>query len=129
MKRLLYSSVAAGGTTTRDVMDVITSSERNNPRRDLTGFLIYDRDRFLQLLEGPALEVEALMAVIENDPRHEGIEVLLEETAGKRWFPDWSMKRLITFGSVPAQEELSSILAGDEEGRRVLSEVNRFLDA
>ncbi|NNC52445.1 MAG: BLUF domain-containing protein [Erythrobacter sp.] len=129
MERVLYRSDAAESVSTQDVLDIIAASERNNPKREITGFLIYDSDRFLQLLEGPPLEVEALLGEIAGDDRNVGMEILLSETAEKRWFPDWSMKRLISFGSIPAQEELRAVLGDGNGGQAILDEVNRFLDS
>lgn len=125
----MYCSDAAESVSTQDVLDIIAASERNNPKREITGFLLYDRERFLQLLEGPPLEVEALLGEIAGDDRNVGMEILLSETAEKRWFPDWSMKRLISFGSIPAQEELRSVLGEGKGGQAILDEVNRFLDS
>ena len=127
MERLLYSSVAADGTDTQEVFRIIETSQRNNPRREVTGFLIHDDDRFLQLIEGPPLGVEGLLADIERDPRHHSVRVISRCSAGVRWFPDWEMKRLISFGAAPAQEELRAILGEQDGGDEILAEVNRFL--
>lgn len=129
MERLLYRSRASEGVGTRDVFDIIDTSERNNPIRGVTGFLLYDSDRFLQLLEGPPLQVEGLVARIADDERHEDIEVIWRETAEERWFPDWSMKRLISFDSQPAVEQITQAIGEKPEGRRVLDEVEAFLAA
>ncbi len=129
MERLLYRSTAASGTSAKDVFAIIDASQRNNPARDITGFLLYDADRFLQMIEGPALCIEGLIAVIENDPRHHSLEIVLREPADERWFPDWEMKRLISFGSKPAQEALRDILGDKDGGADVLREVDTFLRA
>ena len=127
MERLLYSSVATEGLSTQEVFRIIETSQRNNVRREVTGFLIHDSDRFLQLIEGPPLAVEGLLADIERDPRNHSVEVILRSSAEERWFPDWDMKRLISFGSVPAQEELREILRDKAGGSEILAAVNRFL--
>ena len=129
MERLLYLSTAASDTSARDVFAIIEASQRNNPARDITGFLLYDADRFLQMIEGPTLSVEGLLAVIEDDPRHHSLDIVLREASDERWFPDWEMKRLISFGSKPAQEELRDILGDKEGGADILREVDAFLRA
>ena len=127
MERLLYQSKASPGTASKDVFEIIEASSRNNRARGVTGFLLHDGDRFLQLLEGPPLEVEGLVAHIERDQRHHDLEVLSRSQAEERWFPDWSMKHLISFGSVPALEQLRMTLNDSGSGRELLSEVEGFL--
>ena len=129
MERLLYSSVAAEGLSTREVFEIIETSQRNNGRREVTGFLIHDGDRFLQLIEGPPLEVEGLLAMIERDHRNHSISVILRESGADRWFPEWGMKQLISFGSVPAQEELREVLGTKDGGDKLLAAVEAFLKA
>lgn len=57
----------------------------------VTGILLYDGDRFLQVLEGEELVVEALMAGIEADPRHDSITYMQRESVAERQFGDWWM--------------------------------------
>lgn len=127
MERLLYSSIAAEGLRTQDIFRIIETSQRNNPRRGVTGFLIHDQDRFLQLIEGPALAIQGLLADIERDKRNHSVAIVLREAAQERWFPDWEMKQLISFGSFPALEELRQVLGKREDGKRVLNAVEAFL--
>ncbi len=127
MERLVYRSTAADGVGTAEVFSIIETSARRNPAREITGFLIYDRDRFLQLVEGPTLSLEALMADLRDDPRHHSIDTLHRAPAAERWFPDWKMKRLISFSSEPAVEELRSMLLKKEGGNPVRTVVNEFL--
>ena len=74
---------------------MVDTWQRNNRRRDITGLLVYGGGMFLQWLEGPRQAVEALMAVIRNDPRHETI-VRLQVLDGlkERLYPSWSMQNV-----------------------------------
>ena len=127
MKRVLYRSRCAEGVGSPDVFKIIETSARNNPGRDITGFLLQDGDFFLQLLEGPPLKVEGLLAVIERDARHCDMEILFDATAEDRWFPDWAMKRLISFGGTPAMDELRETLSDKPRGKEVLDLVENHM--
>ena len=128
MERLVYWSKASEGTGTGDVFDIVDASARNNPARDITGFLIFDEDRFFQLIEGPGDALTALMERLGSDPRHHSVEILERRDAVERWFPTWKMKQLISFNSPPAMEELREILHAKEGGDRVLTLLNGFLN-
>jgi len=63
----------------------------NNPRRGITGVLITHSGWFLQVLEGAAAEIHALLRKIEADPRHTDFLVLRLTAIPTRDFGDWSM--------------------------------------
>ncbi len=92
--RLLYvSDVAARavGVLRATVTDILAVSMRNNRRDDITGFLLCDGVRFVQALEGERAAVEACFAQIEQDGRHERIEVRRRGFAASRDYARWSM--------------------------------------
>lgn len=127
MQRVVYSSVAGKGTTSADVFKIIETSARKNPERQITGFLIYDSDRFLQLVEGPVLSLQALLETLDDDDRHHSIEILHRGNADERWFPDWGMKRLINFTGEPALDEIRAVLNLKEGGDPIYQIVSEFL--
>ena len=129
MERLIYTSTAIGNLAVGDIQAIVAQSERNNAETGIGGFLIYAHDRFLQMLEGPALLIEALMKRIDADPRHDSLEIVLRETAKKAWFPDWDMKPLISFSGTPGLEELREELAVKDPEGRVMAEIRSFLAA
>jgi hypothetical protein len=63
----------------------------NNPRLGITGLLVTHSGWFLQVLEGGAAEVNALLRKIEADRRHSDFLVLRLAAIPKRDFGDWSM--------------------------------------
>lgn len=91
----VYCSHAAPAMTTAEIPLIIQTSEKHNPELEITGMLTYGGGMFLQWLEGPRQAVEALMAVIRNDPRHETI-VRLQVLDGlkERLYPSWSMQNV-----------------------------------
>lgn len=127
MERVVYRSVCSPDFRSSDLLEIIAASERNNPGRQITGFLIHDQDRFFQLFEGPANETSALLATLKTDPRHHSLEVLEKCETGIRWFPDWRMRPLISFSSTPALEDLKTALADKAGGDQLLGTVTDFV--
>ena len=96
MQQLLYRSIAADVLGPDAVFEIIETSARNNPARDVTGFLIQSDGVFLQLVEGPAASLDELLEVLARDPRHHSIEILVREDIAQRSFPRWRMERVGT---------------------------------
>jgi hypothetical protein len=72
-------------------LDILRGALARNPRLGLTGFLVRDRGRFLQVLEGPRESVLPMMRRIHRDPRHRTVAVMgAGERRGRR-FGAWSM--------------------------------------
>lgn len=90
--RLIYLSKATY-TVDRDELIAMTRgfSERN-ARIGVTGTLIRLGNYFLQVLEGPPDEVDALYEKIKLDPRHEAVTVLARYLDYSRVFGDWGMR-------------------------------------
>jgi hypothetical protein len=70
---------------------IMASAQKSNSGMGLTGCLAYGRGWFLQILEGEADAVTAMMARISADKRHTALKILLEREARGRSFPEWSM--------------------------------------
>lgn len=92
MKRLLYVSRSRLPPQAASEVDAIAAAAAAaNARLGVTGGLIWTGEAFAQLLEGDAAVVDALMADIALDPRHESIRIVAEETVSRRTVPEWSM--------------------------------------
>ena len=65
--RALYYSFA---NSREDVDAVLDAARHNNAQLNITGALICDRGRYLQVLEGARPAVSALLMRIAADPRH-----------------------------------------------------------
>ncbi|GGB15724.1 hypothetical protein GCM10011380_01470 [Sphingomonas metalli] len=92
MHQLLYISTAreqAGAPIDADA--ILAVSRRNNVRDGVTGLLLYDGRRFLQVLEGEEADVVRVFDRISRDPRHRAIVILSRRTIEAREFGDWSM--------------------------------------
>ena len=90
--RFIYASRSISGVVSNEVARaIIAKSIQNNRVADITGLVVIGGDRFLQLLEGPADEVEATFARIRQDPRHCDVIAISRGHGEKRLFRDWNM--------------------------------------
>lgn len=91
MLLLAYASTAAFDFADGDLITLLMNSRANNRRLGITGLLLHDEGRFVQVLEGEAASVRDRYARIAADPRHVDVTMLLEENEPKRRFPKWTM--------------------------------------
>lgn len=91
-----------------EVQSILASSQRNNPRLELTGALIFNTGVFAQVLEGPRDSVEAAFEKILQDPRHGDVQVLAYGETEQRSFAEWSMGY---FGQSREQQDLFGHIA------------------
>jgi hypothetical protein len=91
MEQLTYISTFGLEVGTTDVEDVLAVSRRNNRRDGITGILIADGTRFLQVLEGNPTSLNAAFARISADPRHFAIYAIARKSIDNRQFGEWDM--------------------------------------
>ncbi len=91
IKRVIYISEHKDYSN-QNLKNIIETSQKNNPSRDVTGCLISGTNTYLQLLEGPDNSVDELYTKIKTDNRHENIDKLVEEVVETRLFKSWSMR-------------------------------------
>lgn len=88
--QLLYVSHLAADCDFSVVKEIVEVARRSNPALGITGALLFDGERFCQLLEGGEAEVRGLMDRIAADARHTRVRVLhaAQTSAGlvmQRW--------------------------------------------
>ncbi|GAB2575998.1 blue-light sensor BLUF [Paractinoplanes abujensis] len=88
-------------------------ARHNNAARDLTGVLLFNRDHYLQCLEGEAEQVTRTFRTISDDPRHREVALIAVDDVTERCFPDWSMG-LIDSTSPELRVALRDVLPGYE---------------
>jgi hypothetical protein len=66
-----------------------------NAEIGVTGYLYFEKDRFVQYIEGDTPDVTELMSRIEKDSRHEVLHQIHADDVAKRRFPSWGMKKLV----------------------------------
>jgi hypothetical protein len=92
--RILYKSVAVSSLTQKDVADIVAHSNKNNNAKGISGFLVFENGRFMQLLEGDEAIVKDLYySKIAKDSRHSDV-IVLKESHGPRTCSDWTMSQL-----------------------------------
>jgi len=87
--QILYVSQLAHDMDFSVVKDIVRASRTHNPARGITGALLFDGERFCQLLEGSESEAAALMRRIERDARHIAVRRLHSGPAGRRALRSW----------------------------------------
>ena len=94
MRQFVYISTASAAIGRPDVEAILEASQRNNPPRAITGFLIWNGRNFLQLIEGPQASLQSLMVTLARDPRHSGIVRIADVAITERAFAQWSMGQI-----------------------------------
>jgi hypothetical protein len=89
--QLVYVSSAVREFSEKELSDMLIQARLRNAASAITGVLIYAGGNFMQVLEGPRMEVKQTLVRIRRDPRHTGLMVLLEIEIADRYFPQWSM--------------------------------------
>jgi len=92
----LYEVIYRSKSTTDDNgrNDILEKAIERNSFYGITGILIHNDDWFIQVLEGPCVEVTNLINLIETDPRHCDMIVLRSRFVKDRSFSNWTMHSL-----------------------------------
>ncbi|NJM13585.1 MAG: BLUF domain-containing protein [Synechococcaceae cyanobacterium SM1_2_3] len=92
LHRLIYVSDQREYIEFTDLKEIMAKSETNNAELEITGLLLMIGQKFLQVLEGSAAEVNSLYERILRDSRHKKIKLISYTPIHDRHFKDWSMK-------------------------------------
>ncbi|MEO8058027.1 MAG: BLUF domain-containing protein [Burkholderiales bacterium] len=74
--QLLYVSRLARDCTWEVVKEIVATARLHNTAHDITGALLFDGERFCQLIEGSEANVRALAHNIYKDVRHSSLRTL-----------------------------------------------------
>jgi hypothetical protein len=74
-----------------DIMDMLSKARDHNSEMGLSGFLVFDKDYFVQVLEGFEPVVKDLIKRIYSDSRHENIRTICEGKVDELLFTKWKM--------------------------------------
>lgn len=120
--QIIYSSEAATPMQTDELEDLLEQARISNAENGITGALVYADGIFLQILEGDQGALQALMARICRDLRHEGVTVVRQGEIAAAMFTDWNM------AYVSATAEQVALWAGfsqTTEMPRVLADIRQ----
>ncbi|MEM9204353.1 MAG: BLUF domain-containing protein [Actinomycetota bacterium] len=93
LSAVLYVSSADVAFTSVDLIDLASRAASANEGREVTGYLWFDGSMFVQYLEGPPAEVEAVLATISADDRHTIVKTFRRlYPADARRFVGWNMR-------------------------------------
>lgn len=89
--QLVYRSTATRYLYPHELAALLALSREKNAARQISGLLLYDGGKFLQLLEGAEAEVRSCFDNISRDERHKWISLVMTGPQDKRDFAGWSM--------------------------------------
>lgn len=93
--QIAYISDNATGSTSEELSKIMQSiqlaSKRNNTADNISGALMFNQQCFAQILEGDSKTIENTFERIQNDPRHQNVQVLDYGPIQDRSFPEWAM--------------------------------------
>ncbi len=112
LRRFLYVSELAPAMPSTVVGQILRQSREHNHRLKLSGALLFDGERFCQLLEGEPDTAQALMRRIERDTRHCNVKLLLDTLgAAPRMMTQWRCG----YADHEAFDAIDAAAAGDPE--------------
>ncbi|MGD8956421.1 MAG: BLUF domain-containing protein [Chromatiaceae bacterium] len=102
--RLIYRSLATEEVTSNEALrDIESKASENNSTKGITGLLVLSGNTFVQVLEGPALDITELFGRIMADKRHRQVQLVSFESGVERGFDDWNM-RLVDLYDLPGEQ-------------------------
>jgi len=91
LQELIYTSVTTLHEGEDKVQAILSASVRKNEIQSITGLLMFDGQRYIQILEGERDQVDRLYGEITKDPRHGQLEMLHTGSITQRAFQTWRM--------------------------------------
>jgi hypothetical protein len=111
LKTLTYTSRARLDLGDEDLAAIHGTARHLNALDGISGLLLFDGSRFLQIVEGAEDAIDNLVERLRMDPRHSAFEVRDERYVEQRSFPDWSMELVrVSAGYGNAKEEVATVL-------------------
>ena len=121
----VYCSRAADGVDDAEVGRIVEAAQRNNLARGITGILVFGRGVFFQWIEGPAAQIQKLIANLHEDPRHYDIVSLSQsEEKRERLYPNWQLEKV-------EAEDIRTVLQDaleEAEGENNVTTLKRILE-
>lgn len=88
---IIYVSYTNFEWDDKALKQLASTAKKRNEENDITGILLYGKNKFIQILEGPQFDVVLLFEKIKKDIRHKKISMIVEGSLEKRNFTDWQM--------------------------------------
>ncbi|CAM4279749.1 BLUF domain-containing protein [Pseudoalteromonas ostreae] len=91
LTRIIYASTITEHFNPSSLEEIIEKAVLNNKKNNVTGMLCFNRNYFLQCIEGSRTNVNKTYNKILNDKRHTEIILLDYSEINAREFSNWSM--------------------------------------
>jgi len=86
-----YESTATRHLTDNDLDHILSDAVKFNSGLNITGFLLYNEGKFIQVLEGSKEHLRQVMDRIVKSSQHKDINNLYTLDVKEREFSDWAM--------------------------------------
>ncbi|WP_366917272.1 BLUF domain-containing protein [Maricaulis sp.] len=126
IKEIIYTSELCSRLSLRNIPNILASihevGRRNNFRDRITSVLLCEARRFVQVIEGPEIEVDNLMERLYCNEHHQDIRVVSEGWNWCRGFSGHPLTILNPWGEVLGVNKLdeSNNAVADAVRRRIL---------
>ncbi|MFZ2553845.1 BLUF domain-containing protein [Psychrobacter sp. BF1] len=88
---MTYASRANSDVSANDFNEILKQAQRNNAANGITGMLIFNKDYFLQTIEGPRAQINRLLYSLIADQRHHDLQLIETRELKHRLWAKWSM--------------------------------------
>lgn len=88
---MTYASRANSDVSANDFNEILQQAQRNNAANGITGMLIFNKDYFLQTIEGPRAQINRLLYSLIADHRHHDLQLIETRELKHRLWAKWSM--------------------------------------
>ena len=135
LSQIIYASRFAKELGEDDFKSILESAQRNNHPLDITGYLAYGNNFFLQILEGDAIKINSTYQKIIQDSRHKDALMIDYSIISDRQFGRWHMGHcdlhkvpedlLKLFGGI---HQFDPYVINPEEALNFLVNIEQYLD-
>lgn len=88
---MTYASRANSDVSAEDFNEILKQAQENNAANGITGMLTFNKDYFLQTIEGPRAQINRLLYGLIADQRHYDLQLLETREIKHREWAKWSM--------------------------------------
>ena len=91
LHQMMYISTANAELTEDALLELLSSSQKRNAAKEITGLLLHSDGNIIQVMEGPKDSVQGLYKKIAADKRHRGVTLMSSRAIAQRDFPHYKM--------------------------------------
>lgn len=88
---MTYASRANPDVSAKDFNEILQQAQENNAANGITGMLTFNKDYFLQTVEGPRAQINRLLYALIADQRHHDLQLIETRELKHREWSKWSM--------------------------------------